>query len=201
MASIVDEQIELATRALFESNDELAKLVIDGDEKVNKYDNLIDQQCETLFAITQPVAVDLRLLMATLKINSDLERIGDIAVNIAERAISLKNQADLIGRTRLTEMSQISRKMVKDSIDSFIHADAGLAKEVCQSDDAVDNLDKEIFEYLVNEMKRDSEVVVPASHLIVLVRHLERLADHATNIAEDVVFLVGAKIIKHHAQE
>ena len=150
MASIVDEQIELATRALFESNDELAKLVIDGDEKVNNYDNLIDQQCETLFAITQPVAIDLRLLMATLKINSDLERIGDIAVNIAERALSLKNQAELIGRTRLSEMSQLSRKMVRDSIDSFIHADAGLAKKVCESDDRVDNLDKEIFEYLVS---------------------------------------------------
>jgi len=201
MASLVDEQIELATRALFESNVELANFVIERDDKVNDYDNLIDQQCETIFATTQPVAIDLRLLMAALKINSDLERIGDIAVNIAERAISLRNQTELIKRIRLAEMSQIARKMVNGSIDAFIHGDPLLARKICESDDIVDDLDKEIFNYLVDEMKRNGEIVEPAAHLIVLVRHLERLADHATNIAEDVVFLVDAKIIKHHAYE
>ncbi len=201
MASLVDEQIELAMKALFESNVGLAKLVIERDDRINEYDNLIDKQCETIFAITQPVAVDLRLLMAALKINGDLERIGDIAVNIAERAISLMGQADLIKRIRLAEMSQIARKMVKDSIDAFIHGDPVLARKICESDDMVDALDKEIFEYLADEMKRNSVIVEPASHLIVLARHLERLADHATNIAEDVVFLVNAKIIKHHATD
>ncbi|MGA9407452.1 MAG: phosphate signaling complex protein PhoU [Bacteroidota bacterium] len=201
MGSLVDEQIDMATMALLESNVERAKLVIERDRKVDEYDNLIDSQCERIFALTQPVATDLRLIMAALKINHELERMGDIAVNIAERAISLQYHLELLRKSRVIEMSSIAREMVKHAIDSFVNNDPGLAREILPKDDLVDNLNKSIFQFLVAEMKANAEIIEPAAHIIVLSRHLERLADHATNISEDVVYLVDAKIVKHHAEE
>ena len=201
MGSLVDEQIDLATMALLESNVERARLVIERDRKVDEFDILIDSQCERIFALTQPVATDLRLIMAALKINHELERMGDIAVNIAERAISLQYHIELLRKSRVIEMSSIAREMVKHAIDSFVNNDPALAREILPKDDLVDNLNKNIFQFLVAEMKANSEIIEPAAHIIVLSRHLERLADHATNISEDVVYLVDAKIVKHHAQE
>jgi phosphate transport system protein len=201
MGSLVDEQIDLAVIALLESNAERAKFVIERDKKVDEFDNKIDAQCERIFALTQPVAIDLRLIMSALKINHELERVGDIAVNIAERAISLRGHVDLMRRSRVIEMSSIAREMVKHAIDSFVNNDPELAREILPKDDAVDKLNRDIFKFLVEEMKRNPDSIEPAAHIIVLSRHLERLADHATNISEDVVFLVDAKIIKHHADE
>ena len=201
MGSLVDEQIDLATMALLESNVERARLVIERDRKVDEFDILIDSQCERIFALTQPVATDLRLIMAALKINHELERMCDIAVNIAERAISLQYHLELLRKSRVIEMSSIAREMVKHAIDSFVNNDPALAREILPKDDLVDNLNKNIFQFLVAEMKANSEIIEPAAHIIVLSRHLERLADHATNISEDVVYLVDAKIVKHHAQE
>jgi phosphate transport system protein len=201
MGSLVDEQIDLATMALLESNVERARLVIDRDRKVDEFDILIDSQCERIFALTQPVAMDLRLIMAALKINHELERMGDIAVNIAERAISLQHHLELLRKSRVIEMSSIAREMVKHAIDSFVNNDPALAREILPKDDLVDNLNKNIFQFLVAEMKANPEIIEAAAHVIVLSRHLERLADHATNISEDVVYLVDAKIVKHHAQE
>lgn len=201
MGSLVDEQIDLAVTALLESNAERANFVIERDKKVDEFDNKIDAQCERIFALTQPVAIDLRLIMSALKINHELERVGDIAVNIAERAISLRGHADLMRRSRVIEMSSIAREMVKHAIDSFVNNDPELAREILPKDDAVDKLNRDIFKFLVEEMKRNLDSIEPAAHIIVLSRHLERLADHATNISEDVVFLVDAKIIKHHADE
>ncbi len=201
MGSVVDEQIDFAIKALEESNLELARIVIDRDNKVDEYDNLIDRQCENIFAMTQPVAVDLRLLMSALKMNNELERVGDIAKNIAERVTPLRDHADLIRRTKILEMAAIARQMVKHAIDSFVNNDPALARDICLNDDAVDALDREIFQSLVAEMKVDPEIIEPAAHLMIVSRHIERLADHATNIAEDVIFLVDAKIIKHHAEE
>jgi phosphate transport system protein len=201
MGSLVDEQIDLAVAALLESNAERAKFVIERDKKVDEFDNKIDAQCERIFALTQPVAIDLRLIMSALKINHELERIGDIAVNIAERAISLRGNVDLLRKSRVIEMSSIAREMVKHAIDSFVNNDPELARKILSKDDSVDDLNRNIFRYLVEEMKTHPELIEPATHIIVLSRHLERLADHATNISEDVVFLVDAKIIKHHAEE
>ena len=201
MGSLVDEQIDLATMALLESNVERARLVIERDRKVDEFDILIDSQCERIFALTQPVAMDLRLIMAALKINHELERMGDIAVNIAERAISLQHHLELLRKSRVIEMSSIAREMVKHAIDSFVNNDPALAREILPKDDLVDNLNKNIFQFLVAEMKANPEIIEAAAHVIVLSRHLERLADHATNISEDVVYLVDAKIVKHHAQE
>ena len=199
MGSLVDEQIDFAIKALLESNIELTKIVIDRDSRVDEYDNLIDAQCERIFALTQPVAIDLRLIMSALKINHELERIGDIAVNIAERVESLYKDAALIQQTKIASMATQARQMVKQAIDSFVNNDPTLAREILTQDDIVDNLDREIFHQLVAEMKGESAKIEPAAHIMILSRHLERLADHATNIAEDVIFLVDAKIIKHHA--
>lgn len=198
MGSLVDEQIESAIKAVMESNIELAAIVIERDKKIDQFDNLVDAQCEHIFALSQPVAIDLRLIMSALKMNNELERIGDIAVNLSERVSSLKNHTALIRRTKLSEMSGNARLMVKHAIDSFVHNDPALARSVCERDDVVDDLNREIFQQLIGEMKADSSCIEAAAHLMILTRHLERLADHATNIAEDVVFLVDAKIIKHH---
>lgn len=201
MGSLVDEQIDFSIKALDESNVELARIVIERDKKVDEFDNLIDDQCERIFAMTQPVAVDLRLLMSALKMNNELERIGDIAKNIAERANSLHDNSALLHQTRIFKMANAARQMVKHAIDAFVNNDPSLAREVCINDDTVDMLDREIFQSLVIEMKNNPAIIEPAAHIMILSRHIERLADHATNIAEDVIFLVDAKIIKHHAEE
>lgn len=201
MGSLVEEQIDYAIAALEESNTELAQLVIERDKKVDEYDNMIDQQCEIIFAMTQPVAIDLRLLMSALKINNELERIGDIAKNIAERVAPLKDHTELLRRAKIFRMGAFARLMVKHAIDSFVNNDPVLARNVCLHDDAVDELDHEIFLSLIDEMKWKHSNIDPAAHIMILSRHMERLADHATNIAEDVIFLVDAKIIKHHADE
>jgi len=201
MGSLVDRQLGSACRALFEGDPARAREVMDRDGEVDSFDTLIDRQCMDIFALTQPVAVDLRLLMSALAINSQLERIGDIAVNIAERVEPLVAHREFLLSTRLSEMANIARIMVRDSLDSFVRGDAALAARVLVSDDVVDKLDGGLFRSLVAEMKVHHERVEPAAHILILSRHLERLADHATNIAEDVIFIVEAKLVKHTAGE
>ena len=197
MGSLVEEQVDLSLRALFEGNIELAKTVIARDDEVDKYDIKIDKLCQRIFALTQPVAFDLRLIMTALMINSDLERMGDISVNISERAEPLIGYKELLIKMRVSEIARKVQKIIKMSIDSFVNGDAELAKEIIKADIEIDRLDKDIFEMLTNEMKSDNEVIVPCAHILTLVRNIERLADHAANIAEDVIFLIDAKIIKH----
>lgn len=197
MGSLVEEQIEFAFRALFEGNIELAKIVMSRDDEVDKYDIKIDKHCQRIFALTQPVAFDLRLIMTSLMINSDLERMGDIAVNISERAESLIAYPELLKKMKVNLMADKVQKIIKMSIDCFVNGDAELAKNVISIDVEIDNLDKEIFNLLTEEMKAHPELIVPCSHILTLVRNIERLADHATNISEDVIFLIDAKIIKH----
>jgi phosphate transport system protein len=201
MGSLVDAQLDAAVRALFEGDVVRANEVIRKDVEVDRYDTMIDRQCQAIFALSQPVAIDLRLLMAALKINDQLERIGDIAVNIAERTEALSTYGELLHGTRLSEMASIARIMVKDSIDAFIHGDASLATRVLVSDDVVDTLDRGIFVSMVGKMQQIPEDVAPGSHILILSRHIERMADHATNIAEDVIFLVEARLVKHHEDD
>ena len=199
MGSLVDDQIEAACRALFGGDAELAAMVINGDADINEMDMQIEKQCQRMFALNQPVAVDLRLLMAALKINRDLERMGDIAINLAERTTALAQYSDFLRSTRLEEMSSIARIMVRESIDAFINSYPPLATRVLESDDVVDTLNRNIFYRMVRSMQSDHSLIEPASHILILSRHIERLADHATNIAEDVIFLIEAKVVKHHA--
>lgn len=197
MGSLVEEQIEFAFRALLDGNIDLAKIVITRDDEVDKYDIKIDKLCQRILALTQPVAFDLRLIMTALMINSDLERMGDIAVNISERAETLIGHNDLLKKLHIDEMSGKVQKIIKMSIDCFVNGDAELAKEVIKIDSEIDKLDSHIFNLLTNEMCADPDLIVPCSHILTLTRNIERLADHATNIAEDVIFLIDAKIIKH----
>ena len=201
MAHLVDEQLDAAYSALFDDNLDMAQRVVARDAEVDTWDTRIDNECQEIFAVVQPVAMDLRLLMAALKINGQLERIGDIAMNIAERVRVLSGYREFLRATRLQEMAEIARIMVRDSLDAIIHNNPTIATRVLESDDVVDALDRQIFQQLVREMKADHRVIEPASHIMILSRHLERLADHATNIAEDVIFMVDALVIKHHADE
>ncbi|TRZ64142.1 phosphate transport system regulatory protein PhoU [bacterium] len=197
MGSLVEEQIDFAVRCLLESNTELGKLVIERDKQVDKFDVKIDKQCQRIFALTQPVAFDLRLIMSALRINNELERMGDIALNIVERAEPLTPRLQEIKEIGFEEMIEKVKIMVSKTIDSFVNNDHEIALGIMKSDDVIDELDKTIFYKLIDKMNEDNTFITTGAHAISLLRHLERLADHSTNIAEEVVFLVDAKIVKH----
>lgn len=197
MCSLVDEQVDFAIRAMEEENPELAQLVLDRDKKVDKYDVKIEKVCQKIFALNQPVAMDLRLIMSSLTINNNLERIGDIAVNIAEAFLILKKKPGFIGKTKFSEMARVAKEMVKDAIDAFIENNAKLAQKVLKTDDILDELNSENHRILIELMKADPSVIEDAVSLLVTSRQMERMGDHATNIAEDVYFIVEAQLIKH----
>lgn len=197
MCSLVDEQVQTAIKAVEEENLELAQQVIDKDSKVDKYDNKIDKICQKIFALTQPVAMDLRLIMSSLTINSNLERIGDLAVNVAEYAIMIKKKPDFYKQTRLEEMFKVVKQMLKDSIDSYIGGNETLAKSVIETDDHLDKLNFDNHKILIEIMKQNPDNIESAVALLVMSRQIERLGDHCTNIAEDVFFIVEAHLVKH----
>jgi phosphate transport system protein len=197
MGSLVEEQISTAIKGLLEGDTSVIQKVSDGDEQVDKYDVKIDKHCQRIFALTQPVAIDLRFIMTALKMNNDLERMGDIAVNIAHKIEPLSNHKDLLLEFKVDEMAAVVQRIVKGSIDSFVNIDTELAVEVIKLDDVVDDFEKSMFDELVNKMKSDPDLIEPCSHILSLSKNLERLADHATNVAEDVIFLTDAKFIKH----
>ncbi|HMN48702.1 MAG TPA: phosphate signaling complex protein PhoU [Ignavibacteriaceae bacterium] len=197
MCSLVDEQVQFAIKAVENDDLELAQSVIDRDKKVNKYDVKIDKICQKIFALAQPVAMDLRYIMSSLTINSNLERIGDIAVNISENILMIKKKPAFYNNTKLEEMFSITKEMLKNALDAFIIGNAELAKKVILSDDIVDKLNAENHTILKNIMKQSPDNIEGAVALLVISRELERLADHATNIAEDVFFIVEAQLIKH----
>ena len=197
MASLVDEQVEQVITALETGNAELCKGIKAKDLEIDAYDNLIQTQCENILALFQPVTVDLRFIISALMINNQLERCGDIAVNISQRVKKTAEFFSLISEAQIIEMGKHAREMLKNAIDSFINNDSDLANKVIASDEIVDNLNKQTFKFLVSKMQTNPELIEPCAHLIVLTRHVERLADHATNIAEDLVFYVEARIITH----
>lgn len=201
MATLVDRQLDNACDALFGGQLDVARRVIADDARVDAFDSRIDIQCQNLLALSQPVAIDLRLLMVALQINSQLERIGDIAVNLAQRAAPLQPHLKFVHQTRLGEMAQIARIMVHDALESFMTSDATEAGRVLATDDVVDNLERSLFSTLVEAMQNDHALVEAGSHMLILTHHIERMADHATNIAEGVIFLVEAKLVKHNAAE
>jgi len=197
MCSLVDDQVQLSIKAVEEDNLEIAQSVIEMDKKVDKFDVKIDKICQRIFALSQPVAMDLRFIMSSLTINNNLERIGDIAVNIAENIILIKKKPGFFSETKLTEMFKIVKQMLKNTIDSFITENADLAKDVILSDEIIDKMNIENHAVLKKIMKQNPDNIESALALIVISRALERLADHCTNIAEDVFFIVESKLIKH----
>ncbi|MCW9096619.1 MAG: phosphate signaling complex protein PhoU [Ignavibacteriaceae bacterium] len=197
MCSLVDEQVQSAIKSVEEENLDLAKEVIEKDSKVDKYDNKIDKICQKIFALTQPVAMDLRLIMSSLTINNNLERIGDIATNIAEYIIMIQKKPTFYNQTKLEEMFKVVKQMLKDSIDSYIAGNETLAKTVIEADDHLDQMNFDNHKILIDIMKQDPNNIEPAIALLVMSRQLERLGDHCTNIAEDVFFIVEAHLVKH----
>ncbi|NWG27859.1 MAG: phosphate signaling complex protein PhoU [Ignavibacteriaceae bacterium] len=197
MCSLVDEQFQQAVKAFEEENLEIAKLVIESDAKVDKFDLKIDKICQKIFALSQPVAMDLRLIMSSMTLNTELERIGDISVNIVENILMIKKKPDFYNRTKLPEMFSLTKEMLKNAIDAYINGNAELAKEVIISDSKVDKLNAENHSILKSIMKENPDNIEPAVALLVISRELERVADHSTNIAEDVFFVVEAQLIKH----
>lgn len=197
MGSLVEDQISTAINGLLNGDVSVVDKVVKGDEEVDKFDVKIDKHCQKIFALTQPVAVDLRLIMTALKINNDLERMGDIAVNIAHRIEPLANHLDLLTEFKIDEMAAAVQRIVKGSIDSFVNIDTELAVEIIKLDDVVDDIEHEMFDAVVQKMKTDQNLIEACSHILTLAKNMERLADHATNVAEDVIFLTDAKFIKH----
>ena len=201
MSSIVDEQVHLALKSVKNFDKELAQKVIDMDIEVDKFDIRIEKKCQKLFALNQPFAIDLRVIMSALAINNDLERIGDLAVNISERVQNLEKIPDFIGETKFYEMCDSVETMIKDAIDSYIHTDAELAKKVISADDVLDDLNDKNCSLLTEMMKKNSKLIDEAVMLFVLSRQMERIGDHCTNIAEDVYFIVEAQLIKHKLEK
>ena len=201
MAGLVERAIANSIAALIDRDSSRAKEVIAGDDAINDLENTIDEQCVRLLALQQPMAVDLRLITVALKIVKDLERMGDQAVNIAERVCSLNEEPQLKPYIDLPHMARIAQQMVKDSLDSFVTGNAELAREICTRDDLVDALNNQIFRELLTYMMSDPTTITRAVHLIIIGRCLERIADHATNVAESVVYMVQARNIKHLAEK
>lgn len=201
LSAIVEEMIESATRALEEGNPKLAKQTIEMDEQVDDREVQIEETCLKMLALHQPVAVDLRRIATMLKANSDLERIADLAVNVAERAIALANHPEFSIPAQLKEMVDRATEMVRGALDAFVNLDAVAAARVCKSDDAVDRLNDAIIEDLHRQMHNNPALITPAMHCFSATRHIERIADHATNIAEDVIYLVQGDIVRHRHDE
>lgn len=197
MASMVETAIANAGKSLIERNSELARLVVKSDEQIDFLELEIDKQCVDLLALRQPMAIDLRFITSAIKITNNLERMGDLAVNIAERVIPLNQEPQLKPLIDIPRMATITQTMVKDSIDAFVNRDTALARSVSERDSTVDSLNDQIFKELLTYMMQDPKNIMRAVHLILISRHLERIADHSTNIAEEVVYIVKAKVVKH----
>jgi phosphate transport system protein len=197
MGGLVEDQIRHVMRALIERNDALAQEVIERDRQVNAYDVEVDETCVSLLALHQPAAGDLRFITTAMKIVTDLERMGDQAVNIAQRVLELNREPQLKPYIDLPRMAEKAQRMVKESLDAFVARDTELARRVCAEDAEVDALKEQIFRELLTFMMEDARTIPRAIRLILISRFLERLADHATNIAEMVIYLVDAKMVRH----
>ena len=197
MGGLVERQIAEAMEALVDRDSPHAREVIARDEEVNHMDVANDEQCIRLLALHQPTASDLRFITTGLKITTDLERIGDNAVNICERALELNEVPQLKPYVDLPRMAEIAQSMVKDSIDAFMRNDADLAQQVIDRDDEVDSLNYQIYRELLSYMAEDAHTIGAATRLLFISKYMERIADHATNIAEMVIFMVKGKVVRH----
>lgn len=197
MGGLVEKQISDAMTALINRNSGQAQEVIARDHTVNYLDVATDETCTRLLALHQPAGRDLRLIMTSLKITTDLERIGDIAQNICERALELNQEPPLTFSVDLPRMSEWAQAMLRDSLDAFVREDTQLALLVCQRDDVIDNLTAELFRAMLSHMTQAPENVARAMRHLFVAKYLERIADHATNIAEMVIYMAKGKSIRH----
>jgi phosphate transport system protein len=201
MGGMAEAAVGKAVRALVIRDREMVETVLKEEDAINHREIHINEQCLRLLALYAPEAGDLRFIAAALKISNDLERVGDMAVNIAQRAADLLQEPPLKPLIDLPHMARLAQKMLKDSLDALVRRDSQLAREVCRRDDEVDELEDQVFRELLTYMLADSQAISRAIHLILISRHLERVADHATNIAEEVFYFVEGRTLKHHAAD
>ena len=203
MGALVESSIHTSVQALTEHDDRLARRVIEDEALINKMELDLDARVTRLLALNQPVAGDLRLLVMCLKINTDLERMGDLAVSVAERSISLNKLNAPLGQPQaeMPRMAAIVEDMLHRTLDAFVKGDVELARAIFRTDDEVDALRDTVYKALISTMRTQPELVDAAVHLMFVARSLERIADHATNIAEDVIYMVRGVDVRHHAAE
>ncbi len=197
LGAMVEESLRISIKSLRDLNQRMARGVIDNDFEVDRMEVELEEECLKVLALHQPVAVDLRFIVAILKINADLERIGDLAVNIAERTMYLAQRPRVEIEFDYREMARKAEKMVEKSLDALVNMDADLAREVCGSDDAVDDLNREMFNFGMDYIRTHPDRADCIIRYMLVARHLERVADHATNIAEDVIYMVDGEIVRH----
>jgi phosphate transport system protein len=201
MGGLVEEALDRSLTALLDRQAELARVVIEGDAVVDELENEVEERCLDVLALRQPVARDLRYVAGILKINSDLERMADLAVNIAERAEVLAEVPPLPFRPDVSRLAALVKRMVRDGLDALQRLDASLAWTTWRADDEADRLYRELIGETIQFMREHNERIGDVMHLVGALRNLERLADHATNIAEDVIFVVNGRIVRHHMRQ
>lgn len=202
MSTRAEEMIEQAVHALLNNDHGLAEIVVASDTEINELEVEIEQRAVALLALQQPMARDLRFIVGAIRVSSDLERIGDHAVNIAQSSLRLIEQrATLVPDPEIEDMARRARLMLSDALDAFLRSDGALGRDVCKADDAVDALHNSIFRILLTHMMEDARTITPSLELLLVSRNLERVADLATNIGEDAVFLAEGKQIKHHFED
>jgi phosphate transport system protein len=198
MGGLAEERVRAVVEGLVDRNIDLIDAVQSGDEPLNSLHIEIDNRCFKMLALHQPMATDLRAIVAGVKINTDLERVGDLAVNIAEAVRRYLLHPPVKQLIDIPRMAEIAQRMLRDALDSFVRRDVDLAQSVLNEDDKLDALKTQVFRELLTYMLQDPSTIEPGLDLILISRHLERIGDHATNIAEDVIFMVSARDVRHH---
>ena len=201
MGGLAEDRVRAAVESLVTRDTDMVAEVLSGDAPINQLHIEIDSRCFTLLALHQPMAVDLRAIVAAVKINTDLERVGDLAINIAEAATRYLKHPPVKELIDIPRMAAIAQGMLRDALDAYVRRDTGMAQAVLNEDDALDALKTQVFRELLTYMLSDPSKIEPALDLILISRHLERIGDHATNVAEDVIFMVTARDVRHHTTE
>lgn len=201
MGGLAEDRVRSAVDALVARNAEAVERVLAGDGPINQLHIEIDERCFKLLALHQPMAVDLRAIVSAVKINTDLERVGDLAINIAEAARRYMRHAPVKPLIDIPRMATIAQAMLRDALDAYVRRDTALAQAVLNEDDRLDALKTQVFRELLTYMLQDPTTIEPALDLILVSRHLERIGDHATNVAEDVIFMVSARDVRHHTAD
>jgi phosphate transport system protein len=201
VGATAEQSVRDATRAIERRDEALARSVIEKDINLDQMEVEVEESCLKILALYQPVAIDLRFIIAVLKINNDLERVGDLAVNIAERALFLASQPEVSIEFDFTTMAVKTQEMLTESLDALVNLNTGLAREVCARDDEIDAMNRQMYLIVQDALHTHPHQVEPLIHLLSASRHLERIADHATNIAEDVIYMIEGEIVRHKAEE
>ena len=199
MGGLAEDRVRASVDALVRRDADIVERVLAGDGPINQLHIEIDNRCFKLLALHQPMAVDLRGIVSAVKINTDLERVGDLAINIVEAVLRYMRHPPVKELIDLPRMATIAQGMLRDALDAYVRRDTALAHAVIKQDDALDSLKTQVFRDLLTYMLQDPTTIQPSLDLILISRHLERIGDHATNIAEDVIFMVSAKDVRHHA--